>query len=77
MNPPLWLLHQNWDSMPSNVRDIVEYLKGKLINSFLRMNDFRLQLERTYSELPDIFFTKLSPTPVKNPEMIIFNKHTC
>ena len=38
------------------------------------MTNFRLQLERTYSELPDIFFTKLSPTPVSNPEMIIFNE---
>ena len=38
------------------------------------MTNFRLQLERTYSELPDIFFTKLSPTPVSNPELVIFNE---
>ena len=38
------------------------------------MTNFRLQLERTYSELPDIFFTKLFPTPVSNPELVIFNE---
>ena len=38
------------------------------------MTNFRLQLERTYSELPNIFFTKLSPTPVSNPELVIFNE---
>ena len=38
------------------------------------MTNFRLQLESTYSELPDIFFTKLSPTPVSNPELVIFNE---
>ena len=38
------------------------------------MTNFKLQLERTYSEIPDIFFTKLSPTPVSNPELVIFNE---
>ena len=32
------------------------------------------KLESTYTDLPEIFFTKLSPTTVSNPELIIFNE---
>ncbi len=38
------------------------------------MIDLGLRFESTYSELPPIFFTKLSPTPVSNPELVIFNE---
>lgn len=30
-------------------------------------------LESTYCKLPDVFFSKLSPTPVRQPELLIFN----
>ena len=33
-----------------------------------------LNLESTYAELPKVFFSKLSPTPVKQPEIVIFNE---
>ena len=32
------------------------------------------KLESTYTDLPEIFFTKLSPTTVSNPELVIFNE---
>ena len=38
------------------------------------MIDLGLRFESTYSELPPIFFTKLFPTPVSNPELVIFNE---
>ena len=31
-------------------------------------------LESTYAELPAVFFSKLSPTPVSQPEIVIFNE---
>ena len=37
------------------------------------MTDFIFQLESTYAELPQIFFSKLSPTPVRQPEVVLFN----
>jgi uncharacterized protein YdiU (UPF0061 family) len=37
------------------------------------MTEFSFQLESTYAELPAVFFSKLSPTPVSNPELVIFN----
>ena len=30
-------------------------------------------LENTYTKLPGVFFSKLSPTPVRQPELLIFN----
>ncbi len=30
-------------------------------------------LENTYTKLPGVFFSKLSPTPVSQPELVIFN----
>ena len=32
-----------------------------------------LRLESTYARLPEVFFSKLSPTPVSQPELVIFN----
>jgi len=32
------------------------------------------QLESTYAELPGVFFSKLSPSPVSQPELLIFNE---
>ena len=31
------------------------------------------QLENTYTKLPGVFFSKLSPSPVSQPELVIFN----
>ena len=38
------------------------------------MNSFHLDLENSYTELPDLFFTKQTPTPVHKPEIVIFNQ---
>jgi len=38
------------------------------------MTSSGLNLESTYAELPKVFFSKLSPTPVKQPEIMIFNE---
>lgn len=37
------------------------------------MTDLSFLLESTYSELPAVFFTNLPPSPVADPEMLIFN----
>lgn len=34
----------------------------------------KLNFDNSYARLPEIFFTKLNPTPVKNPELIILNE---
>ena len=33
----------------------------------------KFKFDNTYTRLPDYLLTRLSPTPVKNPESIIFN----
>jgi len=38
------------------------------------MTESDFHLESTYAELPKVFFSKLSPTPVKQPEIVIFNE---
>ena len=38
------------------------------------MTDFNFSLESTYTELPDVLFSQLSPTPVSQPELVIFNE---
>ena len=38
------------------------------------MTDFIFQLESTYAELPQVLFSKSSPTPVRQPEVVIFNE---
>ena len=38
------------------------------------MTDFIFQLESTYTKLPQVLFSKLSPTPVRQPEVVIFNE---
>ena len=38
------------------------------------MTSFHLDLENSYTELPDVFFTKQPPTPVQKPEVVIFNE---
>ena len=32
------------------------------------------QLENSYSDLPEQFFTKVNPVPVSNPKLLIFNE---
>ena len=32
------------------------------------------QLENTYADLPRQFYTRINPTPVNKPNLIIFNK---
>jgi uncharacterized protein YdiU (UPF0061 family) len=38
------------------------------------MTQSGFHLESTYAELPAVFFSKLSPTPVSQPEIVIFNE---
>ena len=38
------------------------------------MTVFGFQLERTFSKLPGVFFSKLSPTPVSSPKILLFNQ---
>ena len=38
------------------------------------MSSFSLPSENTYTKLPGVFFSKLSPTPVREPEIVIFNE---
>ena len=38
------------------------------------MTDFIYQLESTYTKLPQVLFSKLSPTPVRQPEVVLFNE---
>ena len=38
------------------------------------MTVFGFQLERTYSKFPGVFFSKLSPTPVSSPKILLFNQ---
>jgi serine/tyrosine/threonine adenylyltransferase len=38
------------------------------------MTESGFHLESTYAELPAVFFSKLSPTPVSQPEIVIFNE---
>ena len=37
------------------------------------MTEHIIRLESTYPELPPVFFNKLSPTPVSQPKLVIFN----
>ena len=37
------------------------------------MTEHIFRLESTYAELPPVFFNKLSPTPVSQPSLVIFN----
>jgi serine/tyrosine/threonine adenylyltransferase len=38
------------------------------------MTESGFHLESTYAELPGVFFSKLSPSPVSAPELVIFNE---
>ena len=38
------------------------------------MTDFIFQLESTYTKLPQVLFSKLSPTPVRQPGVVLFNE---
>jgi len=38
------------------------------------MTQSGFHLESTYAQLPGVFFSKLSPTPVSQPELVIFNE---
>ena len=42
-------------------------------NVFKNKHDLGFRLKNTYAELPGVFMTKLSPTPVKKPELILLN----
>ena len=33
-----------------------------------------INFENTYASLPEIFYQSISPSPVKDPKLIIFNK---
>ena len=37
------------------------------------MADHSFNFDNTYINLPKVFYTELSPTPVRKPEMVIFN----
>ena len=37
------------------------------------MTEFRLNIENTYTELPQVLFSNTSPTPVTQPEVVLFN----
>lgn len=37
-------------------------------------NKTGFHFDHSYARLPDVFFTKVSPTPVKSPKLIIFNE---
>lgn len=38
------------------------------------MTSFHLSLKNSYTELPEVFFTKQPPVPVQKPEVVIFNE---
>ena len=38
------------------------------------MTDFIFQLESTYTKLPQVLFSKLSPSPVRQPGVVLFNE---
>ena len=38
------------------------------------MTDSSLRLESTYANLPEIFYTRISPVPVSKPKVVIFNQ---
>ena len=38
------------------------------------MIDSSLRLESTYANLPEIFYTRISPAPVSKPQVVIFNQ---
>ena len=38
------------------------------------MTSSTLQIQNTYCNLPGVFFSKLSPTPVSSPELVLFNQ---
>jgi uncharacterized protein YdiU (UPF0061 family) len=38
------------------------------------MTESGFQFENSYADLPKVFYTKLSPTPVSQPEIVIFNE---
>ena len=38
------------------------------------MTESGFHLESTYARLPGVFFSKLAPTPVSQPELVIFNE---
>jgi uncharacterized protein YdiU (UPF0061 family) len=38
------------------------------------MTKFSCPLESSYTDLPEVFFSKLSPTPVRKPEVFFFNQ---
>ena len=38
------------------------------------MTDSSLRLESTYANLPEVFYTRLSPVPVSKPKVVIFNQ---
>ena len=39
------------------------------------MNNFGFNFDNTYAKLPEIMATKISPVPVKQPELVILNTH--
>ena len=39
------------------------------------MNNLNLKLQNSYTDLPEVFFTRISPTPVTSPEIVLFNDY--
>ena len=40
-------------------------------------NEIGWNFDNTYSNLPESFISKISPVPVKSPELTIFNYNFC
>ena len=51
------------------------FLNNKRRRDNNRKNRMKFNLENSYAELPKIFYSKVAPTPVENPQMIILNEN--
>ncbi|MCD8501687.1 MAG: YdiU family protein [Bacillaceae bacterium] len=40
----------------------------------MKIENHGWKIENSYTQLPDLFYSSLSPTPVTSPELVIFNK---
>jgi uncharacterized protein YdiU (UPF0061 family) len=51
------------------------FLNNKRRRDNDQKNRMKFNLENSYAELPKIFYSKVAPTPVENPQMIILNEN--
>ena len=51
------------------------FLNNKRRRDNDRKNRMKFNLENSYAELPKIFYSKVAPTPVENPQLIILNEN--